>query len=267
MPSPAEAVDSALSELERLRKLIKKSNSPQVRSVDECGLAKATASVWFTGHRPAIGAAATDDDLHLIDDNYRVILEASERHSARKRYLTVLTDLKNLLIELRTQLISARNTQPTNDKSPDFSPLISDAGMQRILEGRWHECVLCLSAGAALAATVMMGGLLEALLLARINREANKAPIFTAKSAPKSAKTASTKPLGEWMLNDFIQVLSELKWITVSATAVGAVLREYRNYIHPQKQLSHNLHLTSEDAALFWEITKNITRQVIASAP
>jgi hypothetical protein len=45
------------------------------------------------------------------------------------------------------------------------------------------------------------------------------------------------------MLKDFIDVVHELGWITVSAKDVGAVLRDYRNYIHPQKQLSHNVHL------------------------
>jgi hypothetical protein len=40
-----------------------------------------------------------------------------------------------------------------------------------------------MTAGAPLAATVMIGGLLEGLLLARILHEANKTPIFTATAA------------------------------------------------------------------------------------
>jgi hypothetical protein len=115
--------------------------------------------------------------------------------------------------------------------------------------------------------TTSVGGLLEALLLARINREKDKSAVFKAKAAPKIAKTGTVKPLADWMLNDFIQVLSELKLITVSATAVGAVLRDYRNYIHPQKQLSHGVHLTPEDASLFGEVTKNIARQLVMSSP
>jgi len=153
---------------------------------------------------------------------------------------------------------------PTTEPVDDFMRCKYE-GMQRILVARWNECVMCLNANAALAATVMMGGLLEALLLARINRETDKASLFKAKAAPKNPKTGNPKPLTEWMLNDFIQVLAEVKWITVVAGSVGGVLRDYRNYIHPQKQLSHNVHLTPEDAALFWEISKSITRQVVAS--
>jgi hypothetical protein len=268
MPLASNAIEAAIRETDRLRSILKKSKSVQVRSVDERGLAKATASAWFFNHRAAVESSGTTDNLESVDSCYRAILDASDRHGARSRYLSTLATLKQSLIRLRTDTISTKpSTVATSDLAPDFSPLIADTEMQEILISRWNECVLCLGAGAALAATVMMGGLLEALLLARINREANKAAIFTAKSAPKNAKTATTKPLGDWMLNDFIQVLAELKWITVSATAVSAVLRDYRNYIHPQKQLSHNLHLKPEDAALFWEVAKNITRQVISSAP
>jgi MrcB-like, N-terminal domain len=41
--------------------------------------------------------------------------------------------------------------------------------MKVILERRWNECQRCLRARAPLAATVMMGGLLEALFVARAN--------------------------------------------------------------------------------------------------
>ena len=109
-----------------------------------------------------------------------------------------------------------------------------------------------------------MGGQLEALLLARVNRESDQAPIFKARTAPKN-KAGQTRPLNEWMLNNYIEVAHELGWISVSARDVGAVLRDYRNYVHPFKQLSHGVHLTYADAALLWEITKNILRQVLAN--
>ena len=64
-------------------------------------------------------------------------------------------------------------------------------------------------------------------------------------------------------LNDYISVAHELGWITVSAKDIGHVLRDYRNYIHPQKQLSENVSLGPEDAALFWDISKGISRQLL----
>jgi hypothetical protein len=134
--------------------------------------------------------------------------------------------------------------------------------MQSILAYRWRECVLCLQAPAPLAATVMMGGLLEAILLARINREPDKSRVFKANKAPKDLK-GSTRSLKDWTLSDYIKVSHELRWISVPVKDVGEVLRDYRNYIHPYKQFIQDLNLSSDDASLFWDVTKNITRQII----
>lgn len=108
----------------------------------------------------------------------------------------------------------------------------------------------------------MVGGLLEGLLLARINRESNKAPIFTAAAAPKDRQN-NPLSLRDWTLQDYIGVAHELGWITVAAKDVGVVLRDYRNYIHPQKELSHGVSLTTPDAQILWEAGKSISRQLL----
>lgn len=122
--------------------------------------------------------------------------------------------------------------------------------------------MVCISYGAPLAATVMIGGLLEGLLLARVNREANKKPVFTASSAPKD-RQGQPAPLKEWTLQDDIGVAHELEWITVAAKDVGVVLRDYRNYIHPQKEFSRGVALATPDAVILWEIGKSISRQLL----
>ena len=134
--------------------------------------------------------------------------------------------------------------------------------MQRILQNRWQECVLCVKAGAPLGATVMMGGILEGLLLARINQLPNQAPVHTAKFAPRD-RMGRTLPLKDWTLKDYIDVAQELTWIAPTAKDIGAVLRDYRNYIHPQKELSHGISLTPSDAAMLWNIAKNMIVQVL----
>ena len=136
--------------------------------------------------------------------------------------------------------------------------------MREILGDRWRECQLCLQAGAHLAATVMMGGFLEALFVARANQLADKAPLFRAKAAPIDYKTKKAQPLSDWTLRNYIDVGEELKWISKSGKDVAAVLRDYRNYIHPEKQRSHAVTLNGHDAAMFWEITKSLTRQLLS---
>jgi len=138
--------------------------------------------------------------------------------------------------------------------------------MQDILARRWVECAKCLAADAYLAATVMMGGMLEALFVARANRLVDKSPLFKSKSTPIDPKTKKPLDLRQWTLAPYIDVAHEVGWITKSAKDVAVVLRDYRNYVHPEKERSHGIVLVSEDAQMFWELTKTFARQLLQSA-
>jgi len=150
----------------------------------------------------------------------------------------------------------------STDKPPDFSTLVSDAEMRAILGRRWEECAICVHANAPLAATVMMGGLLETLLLTRVHQYLDKAKMFGATAVPKG-KTGKPLPLGEWTLRNYIDVAHELKWITQTEKDLGVVLRDYRNYIHPFKERSHGIKLEPNDSLILWELSKTISRQLL----
>jgi hypothetical protein len=137
--------------------------------------------------------------------------------------------------------------------------------MLTILERRWAETLACMGVNADLAATVMLGGLLEALFLARINRLTEQASVFTATKAPRD-KAGKTKPLKEWGLKDYLDVANELGWIRQSAKDVGQVLRDYRNFIHPEKELSHGISVDGRDTAMFVTVFCSVAEQIIASA-
>jgi len=150
---------------------LKKSRGKQVRTSDEKTLAKAVATTWFSTHRRYFTASDVPASLEDVDAGFRAILEASDRLTTRAKYLACLKKLKTDLIRLRSEAIFVKSPGVgTSESPPNFAPLISDPAMQLILASRWNECILCLNANAALAATVMMGGLLEALLLSRVNR-------------------------------------------------------------------------------------------------
>jgi hypothetical protein len=88
------------------------------------------------------------------------------------------------------------------------------------------------------------------------------APVFTATSAPRD-KAGKTLVLKEWTLKNYIDVAHELKWITTTAKDIGEVMRDYRNYIHPQKELSHGISLVQGDAQMLWEIAKSMILQIL----
>jgi len=267
MNTADEAIFQAICEAKTLRTRTKKGKSLQVTGA-ETDIIRATALAWFNNHRKQLMSVFSSEDLSEVDEHYKWVVEASHRNATRSRYISKLKEIKRALVELRSANVVGLSATPaiTTDQPPDFTSLISDAQMKEILERRWVECTLCMTAGAPLAATVMIGGLLEGLLLARILHETNKAPIFTAAAAPKDSQS-KTLQLKEWTLQHYIDVAHELKWISVAAKDVSVVLRDYRNYVHPQKQLSHGVSMSSDDAQILWEVSKGIARQVLSSVP
>ena len=137
--------------------------------------------------------------------------------------------------------------------------------MQAIITRRLKETQICVQHGADLSAIVMMGALLEAILLARVNRLADKSPLFHLKCTPKDNKTGKAIPLPEWTLKHFIDAAHELGWIQQSARDVSNVLRDYRNYIHPEKELSHGITLNASDTKMFLAIFTSLAEQIIDS--
>ena len=111
----------------------------------------------------------------------------------------------------------------------------------------------------------MMGGLLEAMFVARANKMPDKGPLVRA-AAPKDRKTGKTLDYQEWMLDYYIKVARELDWISDSARQVADVLKEFRNYVHPAKELKYGVALQYNDSAMFWTVTKTLVRQLLLSA-
>lgn len=260
-------LEASIGEVTKARNSVSRGKTRLVRAADEVTLLKSTAYAWFKTHRVGVlQEGISEAKLVDVDEAYKVVLDATQRHSTRATYTDALRRAKDALAELlTTAVVTPALPAPTaTDPAPDFSALAADIKMREILARRWVECHRCLTNHAPLAATVMMGGLLEALCVARVNKMADKSPLFKLKSTPLD-KTGKPLPLPEWTLRPYLDVSHEMGWLTKSAKDVGAVLRDYRNYIHPQKEYSHGVALSVTDAAMFWDVTKNLCRQVLAS--
>lgn len=254
------ALDAAIDAVTRLRATLAKEKTPQVRSASDRMLIKATAQSWFQSLRPKLGALDKDPVFEQVNESFATLLELAEKHTIRSKYLSHLKNAKQSLVSLRSKGVLAAPQNPAT--KPDFARIISDPAMLAILDRRWNETLSCLGVNAPLAATVMMGGLLEALFLARINALPNQAGVFTAKSGPKD-KQGITRGLKEWGLKDYLDVGHELGWIRQSAKDVGQVLRDYRNYIHPEKERSHGISLDAKDAEMFLLVFCSLATQIV----
>jgi hypothetical protein len=258
-----DTFDSVIGVVSRLRERLRKGTNRQVRSADERMLVKAACQAWYQSHKPALTGIASQPLFKEADAAFASLLEYSDQNTVRSKYIDLLAGLKAKLIKLRsTNFLAAPTTLP---QQPDFKRLINDPIMLGILERRWAETLACIGAGAHLAATVMMGGLLEALCLARVNGVRDLKPVFTAAAAPKD-KAGRARPLKEWGLKNYLDVANELGWIRQSAKDVGVVLRDYRNYVHPEKERTHGVSINAEDSRMFLAVLSSLAGQIIASA-
>ena len=209
-----------------------------------------------------------DGLLQGVNSQYQATLEASEKATVRSRLLTELKGLKSSLIKLRSHVLALTTTgmllEVESLNPPDFSRLISKPAMQVVLMRRWNETWSCFGAGAYLASTVMMGVILEALLLARINKMTDKSSVFGSKCASKD-KAGETRPLQEWTLNSYIDVAHELGWIGKGSRDIGIVLRDYRNFIHPEKELRQGVSVGEPDCRMFGAILVVLVEEIIKS--
>jgi hypothetical protein len=262
MQDVSGTLDMAIDAAVRLKTSLRKRPDRQVRGSDERMLVKATSQAWFRSYRPSLMSLSAEPLFKSVDTAFATLLEYSDQSTVRSKYLQLLTALKTDLVQLRSR--SVLSVSENAAQQPDFPKLITDPIMLSILERRWKETLACLSVGADLAATVMMGGLLEALFLARVNRLSDQKPVFTAAAAPKD-KAGKPRLLKNWGLSDFLDVANELGWIRQSAKDVGAVLRDYRNYIHPEKERSHGISINSDDSKMFLSVLSSLSSQIIAS--
>ncbi|PYJ67721.1 MAG: hypothetical protein DME76_14565 [Verrucomicrobia bacterium] len=266
MSGSTDPIEACFHQVEQARKRVSRLKTKQITNVDDRDYLQSVAYAWFKSHRPLLVASVGEDALETVDVKLKAILDATGRSSAKTTYLAALKNAKDAIASLRgIALVPSRSPSSGSESPPDFAALASDPVMKAILERRWNECQRCIHASAPLAATVMMGGLLEALFVARANLLANKSPLFHAKATPIDSKTKKPLSLPEWTLRPYIDVAAELGWISRSGKDVAAVLRDYRNYIHPEKERAHGVNLNGHDAGMFWEVTKSLTRQLLSS--
>ena len=262
-----DLVDDALKAVETARKINRKGSSKQVQGGEERDHMRTVASVWFQGLRPDLETIlGNGNELAAVDEPMRRVWDATAKAAARSTYKSALDSARKALLGLRKQTpVSFENASvpETDDSPPDFSPLATQDAMQKIMARRWAECSTCLGAGANLAAVVMMGGLIESLFVSKANHLSDKSELAKAKRAP--TEKGKPIPFQKWTLNNYIEVGHELGWIGDIAKSVSAVLRDYRNFIHPQAELTRGHTVQAQDARLLWTVTKAVIRELLAT--
>ena len=137
---------------------------------------------------------------------------------------------------------------------PDFLNLELESGLGKILADRWDEAQKCLNAGAYLAATIVMGSMLEGMLLVVLQKFPKEANLCNA--APRDPATAKVKHFADWSFSDMINVAHDAGWLDLDVKKFSHSLREFRNLIHPYQQMTMNTFPDKDTCEISWLVVQ-----------
>ncbi len=138
-----------------------------------------------------------------------------------------------------------------------FSLLELDGQLMSNMQQRWLEVETCANIGAYLAAVILLGSVLEGVLSARLQRDIKLA--MTSPKAPRESNKTTAKNLKDWSLQDYIAVSADLGFVPRSVEKHIHELRDTRNLVHPNKQISSNIIV---DEPLY-RISKEVAETII----
>lgn len=110
-----------------------------------------------------------------------------------------------------------------------------------------------------LSTIFLLGSTLEGILLAIAIK--NKDKFTKAKSAPKN-KSSHMLNIYDWKLYSLIDVAHEVGFIDQDVKKFSHVLRDFRNYIHPYRQMSENFHPNQHTVDICWQVFKAAYEQI-----
>jgi hypothetical protein len=143
---------------------------------------------------------------------------------------------------------------------PEFLALKIEPGLGEILAERWNETQKCFDKGAYLAATILMGTMLEGILLSVLQRFPKDANV--SRSAPKDSKTGKVKYFADWSLSEMINVAHDVGWIDLDVKKFSHSLRDFRNIIHPYQQMVLKTFPDEDTCGISWLVVQAATNDL-----
>ena len=193
--------------------------------------AKKLRAFWGSESDQLVGAVLSE-----MLDSYEVECELNDGDIDK----TLLAKVRGIVGRLTGQPVvpqSATNEGEFLDREfdiPNIHELPIDGQVVPIVEARLNEARVVFGAGAHLSVIFLCGSVLEAVLLGAAQK--SPANFNQAKATPK--EDGSPKRFHEWSLAELINVACEVGALTPDIKQFGHGLRDFRNYIHPYKEMT-----------------------------
>ncbi|HYW47010.1 MAG TPA: hypothetical protein VE959_29355 [Bryobacteraceae bacterium] len=163
----------------------------------------------------------------------------------------VRTWLASAIARLETAVEQARAAPPIEPM--DFS-FIQDARLRGVLQRDSLELQQVFQAGYWKSAIILAGGAIEAILTGVLLANPET---FSAAAAPKKKNDIT-----RWSLDELIRVALELNTVNGAVGRLSHSVREYRNLVHPGREIRENLAFGREEAAIAMEVLKILVREL-----
>ena len=152
--------------------------------------------------------------------------------------------IEDILIEKDT--VQDKNINIENCiKMLKLEDLALNENIELLVKQRIEEIYKCIENNIALGAIFLIGSTLEGLLLDLAYKYSDKF---------KNAKAGIEKDFEYWNLEKLITVSCELNFIDKDVNDISHNLRNYRNYIHPNKQIKEKFNPDIDTAKIFLQV-------------
>lgn len=134
---------------------------------------------------------------------------------------------------------------------------IQDADIRDILLRDLKECVIAIATGQNKNATIMAGSIIEALLYAKLTDKCITSYIISTRSG------TTNKALKDMALADLLFVAEQEKLIKPNSIHLSHYVRDYRNFIHPAKEIRSTDNISQENVLIMWSILKRLINELL----
>ena len=128
---------------------------------------------------------------------------------------------------------------------------IADPDMRGIIQRDLLECAIAVVAKQDKLATIMCGSIVEALLMQRIIERGFLKYDISAISGSKKATSYSVTEMG---LNELLYVVDKEKILNQNSYHLGHYIRDYRNIVHPAKEIRMKENVSHENVITMWSV-------------
>ena len=137
---------------------------------------------------------------------------------------------------------------------------ITDEDLRNIIFRDLKECAIAVVAGQDKTATIMCGSIIEALLVHKIDeRSIVKYDI----SEISQSKRASNYPIKEMALNELLFVAEKENIIAKNSYHLGHYIRDYRNVVHPAKEVRMQEEVSHSNVETMWAVLKRLIEELL----